>query len=353
MIFEDESVLEPEYVPRRLIVRNLEMEKLMQNILNAFHVSIYGPVGSGKTLVIKAIMKNFSDKKENKIMPAYIDCTRIIREWPVVSQIRSQLNLPVKLGKSPYEYLDETIKFVQNNNLKLWVIFDEYPAFVKVSGENMIKALLDYGAILTLISMTPDAQTMLSQSIISRLGFMRMTFPPYTKEQLFTILKQRVEEGNGKVTDEALTRIAEHASITGDARLAIFILKNAVMKAKEENAERVEVKHVENVLENVYQMMIHDIASKLSPHEQAYLKAVIELYNTIPEDEITSGRVYEAYQIWAKNMQLQPLSITMINTVIIPHLTGLNIIMMEKRTGKRGRTHIITPNPLLLTKKPY
>jgi Cdc6-like AAA superfamily ATPase len=317
------------------------MEELTQNIINARSASIYGPIGSGKTLLVKIIMRNL---KESKIIPIYIDCTKILQEFFLITQIRMQFNLPTLLGKSMREYLSEAMNYAQKSNLKPWIILDEFQFFVRVSGDEIIRTLLDYGAIFTLISTRLDVHTMLSQSILNKLDT-KIILPSYTKEQLFTILKQRVEEGNGRVADEALMRIAEHASITGDARLAIFILKNAVMKAKEENAERVEIRHVEGILENADYMMMRDIVSKLSPHEQVYLKAIIELYNTI-KDKITFERAYEAYTSYAKSMQLQPLSMQMVNKIIIPRLTSLNIIMVG-RVGK-DRKNILTPNSLLL-----
>jgi len=82
MIFADESVLETEYIPRRLFVRSIEMEELTQNIINAHSTLIYGPIGSGKTLLVKIIMRNL---KESKIIPIYIDCTKILQEFFLIT----------------------------------------------------------------------------------------------------------------------------------------------------------------------------------------------------------------------------------------------------------------------------
>ena len=103
----------------------------------------------------------------------------------------------------------------------------------------MLKNLGKVGLIC--ISNTRKYFLSLNPRITSRMQFKSINFPPYSNQELLTILRQRVEDCRAlypnSYSKEILEKIADLAA--GDARIAIQTLRNAAYNAEKTNRTRI------------------------------------------------------------------------------------------------------------------
>ena len=113
---------------------------------------------------------------------------------------------------------------------------------------------------LICISNTRRYFLVLDPRITSRLSFKSVLFPPYSNEELYTILKQRA---NRAFYPNACSRqILELISdlVANDARVAIQTLRNAAYVAEQRNRRKITSKDVEKAYEEAKKIKkkIHD-----------------------------------------------------------------------------------------------
>lgn len=286
LVFKDLNILGPHYVPDKLSCRKKELEQI-KNILSSILINIkpsnillYGPIGTGKTSVIKKVSKDFSDtisnrslnKKKIRSVIHYIDCrlgTNTI--YHILYQVlednalneRDLLDKPTDHSKSgninghsTQDFLTMLRKVIESNNIHIVLILDEIDYVEKVDEaickltiindeikEDTLNVGVKCGSVSIIGITNKDSfKTELEPQNMRRLCEEEISFKPYDAKQLKSILTYRVKMGfnKGAISSKNISSIADYvAQINGDAEDAIRLLKKAGENAKKHKRKRV------------------------------------------------------------------------------------------------------------------
>jgi len=135
------EVLSQSYLPEKLLHRDKEKAELTNNLKNFINTFICGQCGSGKTTLIKHILRS-PNKKE---LTFYVDCAIYQTTYSVLKEIlpRSEFIL----YRSNYELIKELVK--QAKERKFTLCFDN---FEKLKDKDLIARLMSLNLCVILIS---------------------------------------------------------------------------------------------------------------------------------------------------------------------------------------------------------
>jgi len=177
-------------------------------------------------------------------------------------------------------------------------------------------------------------------------------FPPYSAEQIYAILKDRVKLGlkPERVEDSALQLISLiSARETGDARYALKLLESAAEVADDRNSNLTH-KEVEIARRKVELDLNAEILSTLPENHKIALFAVIRLtekggkYAKIfGEDQqlLTTGEVYEEYTQLCERLGRRPRSMRWFKEYLNDLETLGFFVLSLSGKGMRGHTTFI------------
>jgi len=275
-----------EFIPPNIVCRDPDIivlkrfvEPLTRNEPTISSVFITGGVGVGKTSLAKFVLLNIPAK----INYCYIQLRESHTTFGIMSQITKAFLPDMMVTRRSTG--DLTSKFlVHMKNKSALVILDEIdkiplkyltPILHSFSRESWISFIL--------LSRLPNALDKLPVDTKSSLKCRNLVLKTYNKQELYEILKQRVQLAlNPNTIDEdALEKIAEYASCFGNARLAIDILKEACEIA-EMTADRVTVNHVNDAIVTIEESSLETAIADLPQTHNLALKAIIQISERQP-----------------------------------------------------------------------
>ncbi len=372
-VFIDESVLYPEYVPKRLPHRETHVRKIAA-FFKAFsdspgrtsvRVVLVGPVGTGKTATAIAFGRAFSRMMQRRgvlLRYVHVNCSKSSNPASIFRDIKNQLGLPLPdRGLSAREMAIGLLKMLERENMYVIVTLDEIEYFIKSSSPSGRFLLLRFYDVfkedvkrLNFIYVTRGSPTGIQAVLDSITGSYLMEnvipFQPYTAAELMDILNDRVKEAfyEGVVDEEVVESIARLTGYDtggdGNARKAIAILHAAGKLADKELAEgrasRVTVDHVRAVVAQEYQSLI-DVLDKiyhLELHEVLILKAIVlALYRT-GESFIPMGEIERTYREICEELGEEPRKHTRVYMLVMDLKRRGIIITKTSMKGRRGRS---------------
>jgi len=357
-IFKNRDVLRPDYIPDFLPHREEQIRKLTEILAPLLHgerpsnVFIYGLTGTGKTAVVKFVLKKikeYSDSKGIKTFTyAYINCRHEDTTYRVLAKIAESLGLKVPFtGLSTAEVYARVKRAVETLNKILVVVLDEIDFLVKKVGDDLLYRLtrvndeLSKGKV-TVIGITNDVRFMdrLDARVKSSLGEVEILFPPYDAIQLTDILKERAAKAfQPGVVDEAVIQYC--ASIAakehGDARRALDLLRVAGEITEREGSNKVTIEHVKKAREEIEKDMVMEVIRTLPYHGKLVLLTVALRGGKIG----TTGELYLRYRELARKLGSEPVTQRRVSD-IINELEMLGIINAKLiNRGRYGKTREI------------
>ncbi|MEM3647945.1 MAG: AAA family ATPase [Thermoproteota archaeon] len=159
-------------------------------------------------------------------------------------------------------------------------------------------------------------------------------FKPYTFEEIRTILMEFLGGHEGfSVDKQALNTVSRIASFSGDARLALSILKTSLNTSKDKHVDE---KHVLKVLRELADNPLECMNANLSDvHERLILKIVSE-----HSSKIRLKNLFEEYRIIAKENGIKPLGYTQL-WKRIKILENKMLLDFKVLSFKGGRTGVV------------
>ena len=360
-IFKDQTKLSFDYVPDELPGREKEMETLGRLFRPVVyermgqHALIIGPVGSGKTAVVKrfcAILTEAGMENRRIIEDVHINCRTRKSESMVMLSILTHFDprFPDR-GFSIPEMLEILKKRLKKKQIHLIIVLDEADVLLKRSGSDLIYAFTRVqeedaellGAIsLILISQKKITDLMDRASLSTFKRTNVLDFSRYDKEELMAIIEQRIELAftTNTVEDGVSEMIASMAEEYGDARFAIELLEKSGMVAEEKGAEMVTPEHARFAKADVKPFVFEETIQQLNVHEQIMLLAAARLLRK--SAYCSTGELEEEYQAICETLNRKSLG----HTQFWQYMKELDAfgIITAKRSGKGtvGNTTLIT-----------
>jgi len=246
------NVFDISFTPSEIVERP-ETKVLYESLLSFIvygvpnHVLLNGPPGTGKTVTAHMLKRILS---ERKIRVDYINC-----ENKKPENILELLLYPLEPNTGE-DMLGVYIKSIPDKTLIILDEIDKSPQshtlLYQLSRISELFPDIKKKINLILISNHPLWDTFLDPYIRSSLTLMKINFLPYKKDDLYKILKNRVEKGlNPKsITDDQVKRIAEEVCIqdVGDTRIAMKTLLRAAISAEKVGKNIIENSDIESAL---------------------------------------------------------------------------------------------------------
>ena len=364
-IFRDRNVLSPHYIPSTLPHREKEINNIMSAISPALKgekprsIFIYGKTGTGKTSSVKYVMERFEEMKSERARMCYVNCRMYNTRYRVFHKLMKD-SIPeyAKTGYGLSFFYEKLIDLLDSGGTNLIIVLDEVDMVRDL--DDLIYTLtranddLRKGGVSIIgISNKLSFKDNLDPRSKSTLYETEMVFPPYTSNQLKSILDQRVKLGFSEAAvDESAINLAAAiaAQDNGDARYALKLILRAGEIIDEEGAGVVSEKHVNAARRSVDEDVSIEAISTLPQHQQIVLYSIATLsmdggrYSKLTgntDNYLLSGEVYENYLKNARNLRKEPRSSRWYREYL-NELEMLGLInTVESGKGMRGHTRLI------------
>lgn len=354
-IFRNREALSSDYVPDKLPHREeyiRRVAELLSPVLRGEKPSsilIYGLTGTGKTAVVKYVMRRFEEHAERAGIDlfrfSYVNCRNEDTNYRVLFKIGSDLGVKIPFtGLSVAELHNRLRDYIDSRRGAVTIVLDEIDFLVKKVGDDLLYRLTRINDELSrskvsIVGITNDVKFVetLDPRVRSSLGEVEVVFPPYDAVQLADILRERaalafregvLEEGVIEYCASAAAR--EH----GDARRALDLLRFAGEIAEREGAPRVGVGHAKKAREELEMNAATEVVRTLPYHSKLVLLSLAAMGGFAE----STGSLYITYRKICEALGVEPLTQRRVSD-IINELDMLGILTSKVVSrGRYGKT---------------
>ena len=363
-LIKNKKVLQTTYLPEELPHRKEQIDRIVSIISIALsgekpsNIIVYGKTGTGKTAVLNYIGKELrkADPGIEKCYYLYVNCEVVDTAYGILYNIASQFiqDIGKKIpftGWSFEKLYEELYTEMENLNRVFVIVLDEVDHMITKKGDAILYYLAKINEHLSqskvsLVGISNNMKflELLEPKARSRLGGESMIFPPYTKDQLEDILKERAEQvfDEGVLMDEVITLCAAMAAKNeGDARMAIDLLRTAADIAERNGDNIITEAHVKSAKNSIELDVVEEAIKTLTVQSKCVLLSIIKNDENNNKVMVT-GDVYNTYKDIVDILGISPLTQRRI-TDLISELDMMGLINASIRSfGRAGRTKEIT-----------
>lgn len=331
-LIKNENALEFEFLPRDLPHRENETKFLASCVMPLFHdrmgknVLINGVPGIGKTAATKYVLREMQEADENEeIETVYVNCWLNNTSFKIVTEICEYLGYKFTQNKKTTELFGIVKNIV--NKKKAVFVFDEID---KAEDTDFLYYLLEGIYKKTVFAITNDKNWLitLDDRVRSRFQPELSQFNPYTAQEVFDILKSRVEQAffPNVWDDELIMEIAK--KVQQDLRKGIFLLKHTALEAENRSSKTVEFSDLEKAIQK-----LADFTIKNSNNLEDETKFILEIVKENSGKKI--GDLFKIYQEKGGTSSYKTFQRK------IGRLGDGKFVELEKKTGEGGNTTIV------------
>jgi cell division control protein 6 len=350
-LFKDMEVFEIDYVPEQFHHRETQMRELAFQIGpgmrggRPLNTICRGLPGTGKTTSVRKLFAEIEESTK-KLIPVHVNCQIDNTKYAVFSQIYRKLAgyLPPATGTSFKQLFDAIARLLLREEAVLIVALDDANYLLYENEMNKVLYTLlrshesypgtRIGVILIVSDMSIDLVREVDPRVASVLRPTDIYFPPYSQEEVHSILKERVLQGfyPGVLSDELLDLAVDQTMKSGDLRVGIDLLKRAGLQAEHDARRKIDRDDICKAYEISRYLHLDFTIRILREEEKKVLARLAELSSQ--ETELTAGDVYNALK------DTVPVGYTKFYE-IVSKFDAMRLVNLQYRSG-RGRTRIIT-----------
>jgi cell division control protein 6 len=350
-LFRDPEVFEIDYVPEQFNFRETQMRELAFQIKpgmkggRPLNTVCRGLPGTGKTTSIRKLFGEIEDTTK-KLVPIHVNCQIDNTKFAVFSQIYRKLSghLPPSSGTSFKQVFDAIARILQKEEQVLLVALDDANYLLYENELNRVLYILlrsheaypgtRIGVIVIISDMDVDLSRVLDARVSSVFRPTEIYFPPYTYEEVRTIIGERVQQGlyMGCLSPELFELVVEQTQKSGDLRVGIDLLKRAGLNAEKRASRKIEREDICGAYKVSRYLHLASSVKSLKPEERTVLGIIAR--HAEKGGEMNAGDVYQVVR------QETELGYTRFYE-IIRKLDAMRLLNLEYRDGK-GRTRMIT-----------
>jgi len=365
-ILKDAQILSLDYIPVKLIGRTKEIRTLAQ-IFDPLkskgypsNCLIFGKTGTGKTVVIKFLLKKLLEKVTHENLLShplkwvYISCKTDSSTndvlYAIIKAVDPLTNIPKK-GYSLSYYYSFLWNLISEQNISLIIVLDEIDYlksdevlynFSRV-GESGHLPLRHF---LTTIGISNDLHydEALDQRVVSSMRFKDIIFDPYNSDQITAILYERAKLAfyDNSIADGTVEYCAARsAKEHGDARKAIELLSSAATYAERNNLSQVIPEHIDIASNTLAIDRPLAVAVEFPTQNKLILLTLLKLINS-NRVSTTTSIAYLIYTQMCQEIDVVPLHRTTISNMIGElELLGFIATKVINKGRRGGRKRII------------
>ncbi|CCQ34985.1 ORC1-type DNA replication protein 5 [Halorhabdus tiamatea SARL4B] len=329
-LIRDRSLLDPNYVvvEDRIVGRDEQLQKVTKMLRVALgdnrppNLFLYGPSGTGKSLITKAVCKNISrlcGSRDIEFGTIEVNCQDLdtlgVAVYELAQQAATEAGVDVEVpkhGVATKEKWDELYRIVNENFDSVVFVLDELdmlvgrrdkqdPAFSRLLYQlSRAGADDDITAHISVVAISNDTKMMESVGSRALSSFTPedVHFDDYDANQLQAILRRRQDAfHDGVVGEEVIPLAAAFAAQThGDARKAIDLMRVAGELAEREGDERVREQHVREAQDKVEKNRVLEVVRGITTQKKLCLYATAAVAVETNDGTARSTTGYRVYQ---------------------------------------------------------
>jgi archaeal cell division control protein 6 len=400
-IIIDEGILSPDYIPPVLHGRDEQMKEVAYLFKPLFlngaatNCLIFGPPGSGKTVVTKYVLKSLVEKiandktileaqtqKQNElhdkgleleeaeikklnilkknipdinIQWTYVHCKKYHTTSSILFHLITKLdpnnNIPRK-GIPLDMYYNKLFNIMKTKNAAIILVLDEIDflqsdnvlynfsravANEEITGRQFISVIG--------LSNSVKFEESLDPRILSSAGFDKLNFPHYNAEDIINILQDRVELAFApdSIEIDTIAHCArDSAKAEGDVRKAIKVLKTAAKFAEKRGNTLVTIEDLHTAQDEVQKNQLYENVLLLPDRHKLVLLAIIKMLDY--RESATTGQVNKIYDMMCPRIDLDIRDRKVVSNAItalgMQSLIKTNTVHRGRKRG--GTTRVIT-----------
>ncbi len=329
-IFKNESKLDINFVPNKLPHRDKELSLLSQLFLGLItnpnsisrKILITGKTGIGKTVTVKLfgeLLEQASEKRNINIKYIHINCRKERTSYKVLMTIIQLLNKQFpKRGYSLQDLLDILIELLNQQNLHLLIALDELSYLIN-NREDLVYLLtrINDDSIkddqrISIIGIVRDLSCLnnLDNSTLSTLQRNIIQFNKYSKDQIFDILKYRIDISLKEkvLSDKIIEMISDITFDSGDIRYGLNILWRACKIAESKSLKYVSLECIRLANQDLLPFSALDTLEDMTSQKLLFFLAIIRALDESDKSKISFTKALGIYYIICENMRLNPRS---------------------------------------------
>jgi cell division control protein 6 len=351
-LFQNRNALSTEFVPENLPFRDGQMANVAQVLAPALlgskpsNLLLYGKTGTGKTAVATKVADKLQKQDDTKqVVTAYVNCRLAGTEYLTLKKIAEAIPVDREIpdtGLSISEIINRIFAAISKNKVHLILTLDEIDYLANSNDDTLYKFTRSgentAPGFLTIIGISNDLRFKegLDARVLSSLGEEEIVFPPYTTEELRSILGERTKMAfrPGVVPESTINLCAAlAASEHGDARRAIDLLRVAGEVAEREGLQHVDEECIRKASDKIERDTV-----EVALHSLPLQTKIIIIAASKFSGGTSTGEAYLAYTNLAKKSGVEVLTQRRVSG-ILAELDVLGLVeaaVVSK--GRRGRT---------------
>ncbi|WP_369335068.1 orc1/cdc6 family replication initiation protein [Halorubrum ezzemoulense] len=329
-LIRERALLDPNYVVEedRIVGRDEQLQEVTKMLRVALgdnrppNLFLYGPSGTGKSLITKAVCHNISricKSRDIQFGTIEVNCQDLdtlgIAVYELVQQAADEAGVAIEVpkhGVATKEKWDELYRIVNEHFDSVVFVLDELDMLVgrRDKQEPAFSRLLyqlsragtndDLNAYISVVAISNDTKMMESvgSRAVSSFTPEDVHFDDYDADQLQSILRRRQDAFHEDVVDEAVIPLAAAfaAQTHGDARKAIDLMRVAGELAEREGDTRVREKHVRTAQAKVEKNRVLEVVRGISTQKKLCLYATAAVASKTDSGSARSTTGYRVYQ---------------------------------------------------------
>lgn len=361
----DRSLLDPNYVveENRIVGRDEQLQEVTKMLRVALgnnrppNLFLYGPSGTGKSLITKAVCKNIRkicESRDIKFGTIEVNCqdldTLNIAVYELAEQSANEAGVNVEVpkhGVATKEKWDELYRIVNENFDSVVFVLDELdmlvgrrdkqdPAFSRLLYQlSRAGANDDLTAYISVVAISNDTKMMESVGSRALSSFTPedVHFDDYDAKQLQAILHRRQDAFHDGVVDNGVIPLAAAvaAQTHGDARKAIDLMRVAGELAEREGDDGIREEHVRQAQDKVEKNRVLEVVRGVSTQKKICLYATATVAAQTDDGTARSTTGYRVYQYLTDAIDVaQYYQETYVNKM--KELTTYSLLDFERRS---------------------
>ncbi len=323
-----EHIFSTGYVPDELPHREEQIKQLVDIIrdgleVDAYHVPIlYGETGTGKTTTIIHVLNIIDRRYKGRVQVKRVNATIKNRSYLAITDLAEKFIPVPPRGLSIEEILSRLYDKLDIQDMQYVFAIDDADELIRREKGKILE-------LLTRIEENYDRRLLfpiivvrnlkyidaLPSHITSKLGGLRIAFPPYKKRELKDILKERIEKGirDGGITQNAIECATYNVEklLGGNARELLNIILMAGKLVERRGGDKIESEHIRQALYESYSSRLSSGLTIKKPRDKKY-RVLWAIYKVLHEEQdkyyIDDEIIQEAFEIYKTTFQIEDLN---------------------------------------------